>query len=292
MPSAGRAPLVAPGRGAWCRCVARSRGPPPSGRSGAARPPASSRRNARRSRPRRARRRGRASGSGAWPARRSPLMRPPRVVVLALSNVRTNLNMDRHLDWEGCFNARGLGGLRTFDGGATRRGAVVRSESLDLLTPAGWSALRAYGIRTLVDLRNDHELVGETPDGLTRAHVLLDDLADTEFWAATRENELDGTPLYYRPFLEQKPERCAAAVAAVARAEPGGVLVHCVGGRDRTGLVVLLLLALVGVEPEEIVADYELSNLRLPASWAARGEDEQRPLIGGILARKQTSARA
>ena len=200
--------------------------------------------------------------------------------------------MDRHLDWEGCFNARDLGGLRTFDGGATRRGAVVRSESLDLLTPAGWSALRAYGIRTLVDLRNDHELVGETPDGLTRVHVPLDNLADTEFWAATRENELDGTPLYDRPFLERKLERCAAAVAAVARAEPGGVLVHCVGGRDRTGLVVLLLLALAGVEPEEIVADYELSNLRLPACWAARDEEDQRPIIEEILTRKQTSARA
>ena len=72
--------------------------------------------------------------------------------------------MDRNLDWEGCFNARDLGGLRTVDGRETRWGAVVRSESLDLLTPAGWSALRAYGIRTIVDLRNDHELVGETPD--------------------------------------------------------------------------------------------------------------------------------
>ena len=200
--------------------------------------------------------------------------------------------MDRNLDWEGCFNARDLGGLHTVDGGETLRGAVVRSESLDLLTPAGWAALRAYGIRTIVDLRNDHELVGETPGGLTRVHVPLDDLADEKFWAVTRENDLDGSPLYYRPFLERKPERCAAAVAAVARARPGGVLVHCVGGRDRTGLVVLLLLALAGVEPEEIVADYELSNLRLPACWAARGEEDQRPIIDEILTRKQTSARA
>jgi protein-tyrosine phosphatase len=202
------------------------------------------------------------------------------------------LKLNRNLDWEGCFNARDLGGLCTVDGRETRRGAVVRSESLDLLTPGGWAALRAYGIRTIVDLRNDHELVGETPDGLTRVHVPLDDLADTDFWAEAWGSDLDGTPLYYRPFLERKAERCAAAVAAVARAEPGGVLVHCVGGRDRTGLVALLLLALAGVEPEEIVADYELSNLRLPALWAARGEDDQRPAIEEILSRKQTSARA
>jgi protein-tyrosine phosphatase len=200
--------------------------------------------------------------------------------------------LDRHLDWEGCSNARDLGGLRTVGGGETRWRAVVRSESLDLLTPPGWAALRAYGIRTIVDLRNEHELVGETPEWLTRVHVPLDDLADTAFWQECWDNELDGTPLYYRPFLERKPERCAAALRAVARAEPGGVLVHCVGGRDRTGLVVVLLLALAGVEPEEIVADYELSNLRLPACWAARGEEDQRPLIEEILTRKQTSTRA
>ena len=200
--------------------------------------------------------------------------------------------MDRHLDWDGCFNGRDLGGLRTTDGRETRWRAIVRSESLDRLTPAGWAALRAYGIRTIVDLRNDHELVGETPVGLTRVHVPLDDLADTEFWTEAWGNDLDGTPLYYRPFLERKPERCAAAVAAVARAERGGVLVHCGGGRDRTGLVILLLLALVGVEPEEIVADYELSNVRLPPFWAARGEEDQRPIIDEILARKKTSARA
>jgi protein-tyrosine phosphatase len=200
--------------------------------------------------------------------------------------------LNRHLDWDGCFNARDLGGLHTVEGGETRRRAVVRSESLDLLTPAGWEALRAYGIRTIVDLRNEHELVGETPEWLTRVHVPLDDLADTTFWQECWDDDLDGTPLYYRPFLERKPERCAAAIAAVARAQPGGVLVHCVGGRDRTGLVVLLLLALAGVESEEIVADYELSNLRLPACWAARGEEDQRPLVEEILARKQTSARA
>jgi protein-tyrosine phosphatase len=78
----------------------------------------------------------------------------------------------------------------------------------------------------------------------------------------------------------------------VAHAAPGGVVFHCGGGRDRTGLVALVVLALVGVVPEDIASDYELSNLRLPPFWAARREDDQRPLIDEILARKRTSARA
>jgi hypothetical protein len=34
---------------------------------------------------------------------------------------------------------------------------------------------------------------------------------------------------------------------------------HCIRGHDRTGIIALLLLALVGVTPDEIIADYELS---------------------------------
>jgi protein-tyrosine phosphatase len=205
------------------------------------------------------------------------------------------LSIARHLDWEGCFNARDLGGLPTADGRTTRRGALVRSDSLDHLTPAGWAALQAYGIRTIVDLRNDDEIPSGSvsrPSTISIVHVPLDDVADTAFWQHCWANDLDGSPLYYQPFLEQKAERCAAAVAAIARAAPGGVVFHCGLGRDRTGLVSMLLLALVGVTPDAIAADYALSNARLWPAWAARGVADQRPIIAAILRRKCTSARA
>lgn len=199
----------------------------------------------------------------------------------------------RRLTWDGCFNARDLGDMRTSDGRVTRWGAVVRSDSLNRLTSAGWSALKAHGIRTIVDLRNDEELVPDAaprPAGLTTVHVPLDDIADTEFWKYLWDNGLDGSPLYYAPFLERKPERCAAAVMAVARARPGGVVVHCGIGRDRTGLVTMLLLALAGVAPDEIAADYELSNNWLRPYWAQAGEEDQVPVIDELLARKETTA--
>jgi len=154
-----------------------------------------------------------------------------------------------------------------------------------------------HGVRTVVSLRNDDELQEATggaprPAKLEYARVPIDDVADTEFWARAWSEELDGSPLYYRPFLEAKPEQCAAAIAAVVRARPGGVAFHCGGGRDRTGLVTLLLLSLAGVTHDEIVADYELSNSRLRRLWAARGEADQSLEIEAILARKRTSARA
>lgn len=144
-----------------------------------------------------------------------------------------------------------------------RSGAVVRSGMLDRLTSRGWSELIAFGIRTIIDLRNDEERSVLPPSPLTCVHVPLDDSADTAMWDRIKADDLDGAPLYYPIFLERKAERCAAAVRAVAQAEPGGVLVHCAAGRDRTGLVSMLLLLLAGVLPEEIIADYELSNQRI-----------------------------
>ncbi|MEJ7655383.1 MAG: tyrosine-protein phosphatase [Chloroflexia bacterium] len=75
-------------------------------------------------------------------------------------------------------------------------------------------------------------------------------------------------------------------------AGPGGVVFHCGIGRDRTGIVTLLLLALVGVAPEEIASDYELSNDRLRPHWARFGRDDEGAWAEDRLGREGTSARA
>ena len=50
---------------------------------------------------------------------------------------------------------------------------------------------------------------------------------------------------------------------AIVAAPPGGILIHCSAGKDRTGLVTALLLGLVGVPDEIIAADYALSQAQL-----------------------------
>jgi hypothetical protein len=202
--------------------------------------------------------------------------------------------VDRHLDWEGCDNARDLGGLPTVDGGVTRRGALVRSDALQKLTAAGWDALLAYGVRTVVDLRNPDERgpdAAPRPSAVTTVHVPLDVAEDREFWDVWEHGPQFGTPLYYRPHLERFPARNAEVVAAIAHAAPGGVAFHCQGGRDRAGQVALLVLTLAGVEPEAIADDYALSEERLRASSAARGEPDQAPVLNGYLAQQGTTAR-
>lgn len=200
---------------------------------------------------------------------------------------------DRHLDWRGCFNARDLGGLRTRDGGEVRRGALVRSDSLAALEAEGWAEAEEYGIRTVIDLRNEAE-IGEDrcqrPASIETVHIPLDVSEDREFWDVWETGPQFGTPLYYRPHLERFPERSAQVVRAIARARPGGVAFHCVGGRDRAGQVAMLVLALLGVESEEIVRDYALSAERLRPLHRSRGEADPYPELDEFLRRRGTSA--
>ncbi|MCU1351743.1 MAG: Protein tyrosine/serine phosphatase, partial [Acidimicrobiales bacterium] len=182
----------------------------------------------------------------------------------------TGANTTRHLAWDGCANARDLGGLPTRDGGRTRWGAAIRSDSLDGLRDAGWAALHEHGVRTVVDLRDGDERaawVDSAAYGVTTIHLPLEDLSDVEFWLEWRG--VCNTALYYRAFLDRFPERSADLVAAFVGAAPGGVLFHCQIGRDRTGLVALLLLALAGVAADDIADDHALSDARLRPYFAA-----------------------
>jgi protein-tyrosine phosphatase len=205
------------------------------------------------------------------------------------------VTIERHLEWSGCYNARDLGGLPTTAGTRTRHGALVRADRLDRLTRDGWAAVHAYGIRTVVELRNPHEIgtdAAPRPPGVVTVNVAIDDVDDTAFWERCWADELDGSPLFYEPFLRAKPERCVAALKTIARAAPGGVAFHCGRGRDRAGLVAVMLLALAGASPEVIADDYELSAARLTAYFADSGEEDEGPLIAAILQRKGTTARA
>jgi protein-tyrosine phosphatase len=87
--------------------------------------------------------------------------------------------LDRHLVWPDLLNARDLGGLRSASGETTWR-RVVRADNLNKLAPAGVAAMVAYGVRTVIDLRDPRELekfpnplVAAPPHGVVYASVPL-----------------------------------------------------------------------------------------------------------------------
>jgi protein tyrosine/serine phosphatase len=67
----------------------------------------------------------------------------------------------------------------------------------------------------------------------------------------------------YLDMLDARPELFAAALGAIADADPGAVVVHCAAGKDRTGLVVALALTVAGAERDIVAADYALTAERL-----------------------------
>lgn len=185
----------------------------------------------------------------------------------------------------GWFNARDLGGLRCASGRVLRPGALARSDAPDGLGVAGFRSLWELGYRTLIDLRNEDE-VGEQPaEGAERfVRVSLPhDGEDVGFWLEWGTGPQFGTPLFYAPHLERFPGRTLRVLEAIAAAPPGGVVVHCSVGRDRTGMVLAVLLRLLGVGIEAIVRDYEASEGNLPRLYEARGVPSQSETIRRYL---------
>jgi protein-tyrosine phosphatase len=173
--------------------------------------------------------------------------------------------LNRILNWEGCNNVRDLGGMDASNGYKTRWGAVVRGDHPARLNDKGWAALYEHGIRTIVSLHThgfdekDNPVVVPPYPDIQVASVEIEDVTNEEFvqkWATT---DLWGTPLYWIDALNLWAHRHAAALNAIAQAQPGGVLFHCFRGYDRTGIITFLLLSLVGVSMKDIIADYELS---------------------------------
>ena len=194
----------------------------------------------------------------------------------------------RDLVWDGCLNVRDLGGLPLAGGGETRRGAIVRADSVRQLSDEGWRALVAYGVRTVLDLRGEHELGDDPPRDLPVevVHVPFMEASEAEWEDIAEELEAataaapdvaTSTRDVYLIFLERFKDNVAASVRAVARAPAGGVVIHCVGGKDRTGLLAAFLLHLAGVDDATIAADYALSEERLRPrheSWFAAAETD------------------
>ena len=189
------------------------------------------------------------------------------------------------LAWEGCLNVRDLGGLPTEDGRRTRLGAVVRSDNIRKLTDEGWRALAEHGVERIVDLRWPEETAADAPreTDIEVVHVsVLGDAYDEEYVARmdahlmSVEDVADHYVFAYGDWLERYRDRFGRVFAAIADAH-GPVLVHCVGGKDRTGLVAALLLRLAGVGYDEIGEDYAITSANLEPStskWIAAIEDE------------------
>lgn len=178
-------------------------------------------------------------------------------------------------------NFRDLGGYPTADGGTTRWRRLFRADGLYRLTADDLAVVRELGLRTVIDLRTREELdergtfpVHEHPVDFHHVSVI------TSTWtAADAEGEHDAADFLERAYLDilaEGEERLAEALVTLS--EPGALpaVFHCAAGKDRTGLLAMLVLGCIGVPDDYIVADYALTEdgMQRMRDWAEREQPE------------------
>ena len=202
----------------------------------------------------------------------------------------TSLRTDRWIRLDGTANTRDLGGLPTGDGGTTVPGRILRSDNLQTVSADDVRRLvDELRLRDVIDLRTTAEVLMEgrgplraVPEVTHRHFSLLPERGHHTDVFAVEEDELPELPgdwaesilprqvaeddqheppavRAYLGYLHDRSEAVVGALRALAHGGPGAAVVHCAAGKDRTGVVVALSLAVAGVPHEEIVADYAMT---------------------------------
>lgn len=168
-------------------------------------------------------------------------------------------NISRPLSLIGAKNVRELGGYFTVDGKVTKGHVFLRADALNNLTREDCEVLYGYGVRCVIDLRSQDEVMRE-PDKMPGSyqdveylHVPIQDHV-----RANRYSEEFPPSMWqlYRWLLEDSKESFYRIFRTMAGYEDSCVMFHCSGGKDRTGTIAMLLLKLAGVDDETIIGDY------------------------------------
>ena len=173
----------------------------------------------------------------------------------------------------GAKNVRELGGYRTESGGVTKTHALLRGDALHNLTGDDCRLLYDYGVRCVIDLRSIDERTREA-DRLPALHpdidyvpVALQDPVRTRRYAGEFPPSMWEL---YRWLLDDSAEQFRAVFETILKHPDDCVLFHCSGGKDRTGMVAMLLLKLAGVDDETVIADYALTERLMTEVFAVQ----------------------
>lgn len=158
---------------------------------------------------------------------------------------------------EGAHNFRDIGGYPTADGRITRDRVLFRSDSLHNLDDDARLRLDELGVRTVVDLRSDDER-RRHPDAIGDRR-----LVEESIFGETTPQGPRTLPEVYDLMIDRLGDRLTAAIRALAAPDALPAVVHCAAGKDRTGVVIGLVLSAIGVPDDVVAADYAATALFL-----------------------------
>lgn len=195
----------------------------------------------------------------------------------------------RVLPLAGGCNFRDCGGYETAQGTRVRWGRLYRSGVMSALSPSAAAEVEALGLRAVCDLRRNAERERH-PNPAFGAGVRRFEWDTGVESSPIRDNEFAGTDaaefahatmlrMYEQMPFKLQP-RLAGVFDALSHAGPGATVVHCMAGKDRTGVAIALVLEVLGVRRDAIVEDYALTNTAVDL----RAQIVQRKAAGAGLA--------
>jgi len=169
----------------------------------------------------------------------------------------------RHIELERAFNFRDLGGYPTAGGGTTLWHRLYRADGIHRISEADVVRLEPLGLRTVIDLRTPDELEqhGRVPiDDVDYHHHPVMDVV----WSIDVLESQADSPTFlvdrYVEMLVTGEEALGRSLRLLAEQDTYPAVFHCAAGKDRTGIVAALVLALLQVPDDVIAEDYALSR--------------------------------
>ena len=161
-----------------------------------------------------------------------------------------------HLD--STYNTRDLGGHQTASGKLTHYNVFLRSDDTNEMTEKDIQRLIDYGVTTVIDMR-ETSYKQKNPDSFSNNSTVDYHHIDVieRVSSCTNSQNFDMGNDSSIKLLEHTGEKnWQKEVFDIISESSGCVLFHCIGGKDRTGVLAMLLLGLVGVDRQEIIDNY------------------------------------
>jgi len=191
------------------------------------------------------------------------------------------MTIRRH-EFDGTPNFRDLGGYQTRDGRTVKWRKVFRSGTLANLTDQDHNRMRELGLSLICDLRTDEETTLH-PSALPPGHDIQ--VSELQISGKLQDEDDVSTPTFseqpdmgpdeiverikraYRVFVSAYSHQYKRMFELLLAEENYPVLIHCMAGKDRTGLACALTLHTLGVPDETIMQDYTMTNQFMNAAY-------------------------
>ena len=167
------------------------------------------------------------------------------------------MNSQRRYFLENIVNCRDLGGYPS-KYGVTKFGRFIRCGTVIRPTDADIKALKKLNVSTVIDLRGDFETVNQ-PNKFERLTDNINHISLYELNVADVKGAKIELSDIYKVIVDTYKDNVAKVLKTIADAPEGAILYHCFLGKDRTGILSMLLLTIAGVDEDDIVADYQLT---------------------------------